>query len=66
MQMAMKKILALAAIVAFAATTIAQTPAVKTEKVKVPVEKKSCDKKVKPTASSSKATTAKPPKPVKK
>ncbi|WP_320054713.1 hypothetical protein [uncultured Acetobacteroides sp.] len=43
----MKKILTLVAMVALAGSVFAQTPAVKTEKVKAPVEKKECCKKAK-------------------
>lgn len=45
----MKKILALAAIVALSGSLFAQTPAVKTAKVKAPIEKKECSKKSKTT-----------------
>lgn len=67
----MKKILALVAVVALAGSVFAQTPAVKTEKVKAPVEKKECCKKAKEAkvakaAEAAKAAKVKPATSVKK
>lgn len=64
----MKKILALVAVVALAGSVFAQTPAVKTEKVKAPVEKKECGKKAKApkAAKAEKAVKVKPATSVKK
>ena len=64
----MKKILTLVAVVALAGSVFAQTPAVKTEKVKAPVEKKECCKKAKApkAAKAEKAVKVKPATSVKK